>query len=598
MIKKIFLVIFLLYTISSNVSALENGVTIPLVADRMSDTGEAGAILNAQVIVTNGTGHVFVDTNPYTQVDLQGSARLAASVASDVLRVDEKSYDFYYIIDIGSPIIGGPSAGGALTVATIAAMKNWEIKPGIVMTGMIDPDETIGPVGGIPFKLQAAATKNTSLFLVPQGQLVVNQTTMIRIGNIITSNTKEETVDLNELGKKLNIDVKEVNTIQDAVLLFTGHDISKPSVNKSVFTPSYLRLLEPLASQLKNESGNMYKDIAFMPNSTLKKNAEDLQKKADDLVNNKQYYAATSLYFESMINMLTVQWSYEYGKSQNKEQYLINLTNTVEKQIQDSDDDLDKSKSNGISDVEVIGAAESRIILANNTLDTIKNLKNADDIISVLAFAYERARTAQWWLTLAVPSGKIIPEEVLKDRAGWYLGQSQSISTYVQTLLSEGGGSPIKLGDMTFAQKEMDRGYYSGAIFDSLQIMSRLSTLIGLMGIQDPSARVSQSAISAQDAINEVRAEGIEPTLAVSAYEYAGILTNPFDKISQYSYAKMVAKTTESLYARAIAANNQTIKPEKVTIPIPTGIVPTKKIPALETSFLIIIILLIRKLKK
>lgn len=578
----------------SNVGALENGVTIPLVADRMSDTEETGAILSAQVIVTNGTGHVFVDTNPYTQVDLQGSARLAAMVASDVLGVDEKSYDFYYVIDIGSPIIGGPSAGGALTVATIAAMNNWEIKPGIVMTGMIDPDETIGPVGGIPFKLQAAATKNTSLFLVPQGQLVVNMTTMVRIGNIITSNTKEETVDLIELGKKLNVDVKEVNTIQDAVLLFTGHDISKPSINKTVFTSSYLRLLEPLATQLKNESRSMYKDIAFIPNSTLTKNAEDLQKRADDLVNNKQYYAATSLYFESMINILAAQWSYEYDQSQNKDRYLTNLTNIVEKQIQDSENDLDKFKSNGITDVEVIGAAESRIMLANNTLENAKNLKNADEIISVLAFAYERARSAQWWLTLAVPSGKTIPEEVLKDRSGWYLGQSQSIGTYVQTLLSESGGSHsyITIGDMTLAQKEMDRGYYSGAIFDSLQAISRLSTIIGSMGVQDPSARVNQSAVSAQDAINEVRSEGIEPTLAVSAYEYAGILTNPFDKISQYSYAKMVAKTTESIYARAIAANNQTIKPEKITTPV-----STQKVPALESIILIIVILLIRKVK-
>ncbi len=82
--------IFLLYLLAiGNASALENGVSIPLVADSMSNSGEAGSYLNAQVIVTNGTGHVFVDTNPFTQVDLQGSARIAAMVASDVLGVDE-----------------------------------------------------------------------------------------------------------------------------------------------------------------------------------------------------------------------------------------------------------------------------------------------------------------------------------------------------------------------------------------------------------------------------------------------------------------------------------------------------------------------------
>ena len=147
---------------------------VPLVADRSTGDGEEGVLLGAEVIVTNGTGHVFVDTNPYTQVDLQGSARLAAMVASDVLGIDEKVYDFYYIIDISSPIIGGPSAGGALTVATIAAINKWPLKPDVVMTGMINPDGSIGPVGGIPFKLEAAAAENATLFLIPEGQSTCN----------------------------------------------------------------------------------------------------------------------------------------------------------------------------------------------------------------------------------------------------------------------------------------------------------------------------------------------------------------------------------------------------------------------------------------
>ena len=585
-----------------NVYALENGVTIPLVADRTTDNGEEGTILTAQVVVTNGTGHVYVDTNPYTQVDLQGSARIAAMVASDVLGVDEKLYDFYYAIDVGSPIVGGPSAGGALTVATIAAMNNWKIKPGVVMTGMIDPDETIGPVGGIPFKLEAAGTKNTTLFLVPQGQLVVNITnvTIVKVGHIVMSNNTEETVDLVELGKKLNIDVKEVSTIQDAVLEFTGHDIRKPSLNNTVFTSNYLSLLEPLAKRLQNESKDRYNDTASIINNSmvdnsLIENAKNSQNRADDLLNNEKYYAATSLYFDSMINILAAQWVYEYDRSSDQAQYLTNLTKDVEEQIQKSESDLDKFKSNGTSDVEVIGAAESRIMSANSTLESAKNLGNASNIILALAFAHERARTAQWWLTLAVHSGKIIPEGVLKDRSGWYLGQAQSISTYVQALLAESGGEHITIGDMTLIQKEIDRGYYSGAIFDSLQAISRLSTIIGLSGIEDPSARVNQSSDSAQTAINEVRSKGIEPTLAVSAYEFGGISTNPFEQISQYSYAKMVAKTTESLYARALVSN-QTIITSGIVISKTTP-ASTKKAPAFEGIVLLVTMLLIRRLK-
>jgi uncharacterized protein len=605
--RKIFLAIFMLsvsiLTIS-NVHALENGVTIPLVADRMSDNGEVGSYLNAQVIVTNGTGHVFVDTNPFTEVDLQGSARIAAMVASDVLGVDEKSYDFYYIIEIDSPMIGGPSAGGALTVATIAAINNWPIKSGTAMTGMIDPDETIGPVGGIPFKLEAAASHNTTLFLVPQGQLIVNisNITTVTRGPFITTQSREETVDLNQLGKKLNVTVKEVDTIQDAVLEFTGHDISKPSINQTVFSTDYLKLLEPLAMQLKNESKNMYNQASFIQNDLIK-NAGDSQNKADGLVNDKKYYAATSLYFASMVNILTAQWGNEYNQEKNKDQFLANITKTVEKQIQYSENDLNISKSGGISDVEVIGAAESRITEANNILENVNNLNNANDIISSLAFAYERARSAQWWLTLAVPTGKIIPDEILKERSGWYLSQSQSISTYANALITESGGHPISgtgtLTDTTLIQKEIARGYYSGALFDSLQTISRLSTTIGLLGAQDPSNRVKQSAGSAQDAINEARSKGIEPTLAVSAFEYGGTLTNPFDEILQYTYAKMVAKTTDSLYSRALPGSNQTVVKPEIISPISNNISNTtgKKTPAFEAIILVAVLFLLRLMK-
>jgi uncharacterized protein len=465
---------------------------------------------------------------------------------------------------------------------------------------MIDPDETIGPVGGIPFKLESAASHNTTLFLVPQGQLIVNitNTTTVRRGPFIGTQSREETVDLNQLGKKLNVTVKEVGTIQDAVLEFTGHDISKPSINQTVFSTEYLKLLEPLAIQLKNESKNMFNQSSFIQNGLIK-NAGDSQNRADGLVNDQKYYAATSLYFASMVNIRTAQWGNEYNQEKNKDQFLANITNTVEKQIQDSENDLNKSKYGGISDVEVIGAAESRITEANNIIENVNNLNNANDIISSLAFAYERARSAQWWLTLAVPTGKIIPDEILKERSGWYLSQSQSISTYTDALITESGGrSTGILTDTTLIQKEIARGYYSGALFDSLQTISRLSTAIGLLGVQDPSTRVKQSAGSAQDAINEARSKGIEPTLSVSAFEYGGTLTTPFDEIVQYTYAKMVAKTTDSLYSRALPGSNLTVlKPKIISTILNISTTTTKKTPAFEAIILIAVLFFIR-LKK
>jgi len=115
--------------------------------------------------------------------------------------------------------------------------------------------------------------------------------------------------------------------------------------------------------------------------------------------------------------------------------------------------------------------------------------------------------------------------------------------------------------DLDHAQKEMERGYYAGAIFDSLQATTKASTTIGLLGKTDAEKKVAQSYEAAKVAINEARLAGIEPTLAVSAYEYGETMTNPYEQISQYSYAKTIAKTSLVLKSHSITSNQTPVKP-------------------------------------
>lgn len=580
MINKILSVLLIFIIIGGTAHALEEGVTVPLVADSSTPDGEQGILLFARVIATNGTGHVFVDTSPYTQVDLQGSARLAAMVASDVLGIDQRSYDFYYIIDISSPIIGGPSAGAALTMATIAAINNWTLDPGVVMTGMINPDESIGPVGGIPYKLEAAAAQNYTLFLVPEGQGTVTLTKLIT--------------------------VREVSTIQEVVKIFTGHELVKPAFNGTVLTSGYIDLLEPLATNLKKEASDMYKETEVLTSqSPYLAQAKDIISRADKMYDDQKYYAATSLYFNSMINIRTARWIYGYSNEADKEKYMAELIGRVENQINLSESELDIFKSGGVDDVGAVGAAESRITSSKIKLDEAIKLNNTDEKIKALAFSHERARTARWWLTLSTPTGKVVPEDILKDRAGWYLSQAQSISTYMHELLSQSSVHPVIISgssdDLIHAQKEMKSEYYSGAIFDSLQGSVKSSTLIGFMGMLDAQKKVEQSAGDAKLAINEARLAGIEPTLAVSAYEYAETIQDPYEKINQYAYAKMVAKTLVVLNTHTVPSDKIPVKPTltpyapRTTLPETT---PTpadaEKVPAVGAAAVLIVMLVLR----
>ena len=74
-----------------------------------------------------------------------------------------------YRFEISGPI-DGPSAGALKTVAILSLMRGDELADDITMTGTINPDGTVGPVGGIPEKIGGAAKEGYKRILIPVGQ--------------------------------------------------------------------------------------------------------------------------------------------------------------------------------------------------------------------------------------------------------------------------------------------------------------------------------------------------------------------------------------------------------------------------------------------
>ena len=555
--------LFCLLVMQAGAVSLEDGVSIPLVADYISSDSERGVFLSALVAVENGSGHVFVDTSPYTQVDLQGSARLAAMVASDITCLDQTQYDFYYVIAVPSPIIGGPSAGAAITVATVAAINNWSIKDGVVMTGTISPDNSIGPVGGIQAKLAAAAENGITLFLIPEGQrkFTVSKKNEKSGPGFVFIEEKTVVVDLVEEGKKLGVEVQEVADIYDAIYLLTGHTVDVEYIDGEVISGDYVKLLEPLAASLKVEALNMYNETEKMvAKDDMLNNADDTIKHADEMYDDGNYYAATSLYFNAMVALRDLSWHKEYDQADNKTAFAIELHNMVARQINASEKDIERYKELGVRDPETIGAAESRVTRARQLLYHA-DASNPIEYISTLAFSNERARTAQWWLTLT-SSDVVVPEEELRNRAAWYLAQAQSVTTYAYTLISESNFQQTfhwsADEDLTNAKVQFERGYYSGSLFDSIHAIVRASTVIGMMSSGDQDERVQKSEQEAKNAILEAQRKGVKPTLAISAYEYGRTLADPDGRITQYNYAKSVAKTSVVLNSKGVKTVNTT----------------------------------------
>ena len=160
------------------------------------DDNNIGHVIPLEVILKEGTGNLFLNVaNVLVDESMQSSAQTAIKVAREVTRTSLTNKDV--LINVKAPAqegkltISGGSAGGAITIAAIAAMRGIEPRQDVLMTGTISEDHSIGQIGALRAKGIAARENGAKLFLVPPGQ-------------------KGEVGDI-------GIEVMEVRTIEEAV---------------------------------------------------------------------------------------------------------------------------------------------------------------------------------------------------------------------------------------------------------------------------------------------------------------------------------------------------------------------------------------------
>lgn len=183
----------------------------------LDDKGNGvSAILSVEV--KNGNGLVLVNINNILADYLtQTSARTAAKVASNFTGVDLKGLDVIYNIKANASTIEGPSAGSAMTLATIAALDNKTINQSVFMTGTIDENGTIGVVGGIVEKAKAAKQYKAALFLIPAASYIIDYERVKKCKDLSGLNYCEITYlpRTFDLSKLLNLNIKEVKNITE-----------------------------------------------------------------------------------------------------------------------------------------------------------------------------------------------------------------------------------------------------------------------------------------------------------------------------------------------------------------------------------------------
>lgn len=143
----------------------------------------------------------------------RASGWMAAMIAAQIVGFDPANTQISF--DVAGHV-DGPSAGGLITVGTMAALRGDTIRSDAAMTGAINPDGTIGPVGGIPQKIEGAAAAGKKLVLIPADVRLMEDV-----------NQKKQ-VDLVEHGKNLGLTVVPVSNIYDAYQLLTDRPLPRP----------------------------------------------------------------------------------------------------------------------------------------------------------------------------------------------------------------------------------------------------------------------------------------------------------------------------------------------------------------------------------
>jgi len=196
-----------------------------------------GSVMDITVdIRNNGRGLVLVDTEVPTGVDFQTSARTAVKVAQSITGTDLSRKDIIFSIKSKGngtsgdlQAVDGPSAGAAMTVLLTTELRanttgnSLGLKQDVVMTGTINPDSTIGQVGGVPEKAQAAGQYGAKIFLVPSGQGVYSEQTCEKRqeGPIIYQTCRSEQKPLSDYTEKnYGMKVIEVKNVKEALEYF------------------------------------------------------------------------------------------------------------------------------------------------------------------------------------------------------------------------------------------------------------------------------------------------------------------------------------------------------------------------------------------
>ena len=216
---------------AGNVSAASMQVPVVLQAVEVDRGGgpflsevvtEEGAMVNVSVEVVPGKGRVLVQTTPLMGMVFQDAANLAVVIAENHSRADLSQSDIIFSIQGPEEVseIDGPSAGALMTALLLSVLEDFPLNESVTVTGTIDEDGSIGPVGGILEKAEAAAASGKTLLILPDGnnRVIESREEVRTIGGLRIARQRPVVVDAKEyIEENFGIQVEYAGTLDDLI---------------------------------------------------------------------------------------------------------------------------------------------------------------------------------------------------------------------------------------------------------------------------------------------------------------------------------------------------------------------------------------------
>ena len=525
-------VIFIALAVNSipvNSSVTEKNSIKLLAVSELNNGSMSGSMADLYLDIKPGNGAVYLDTFPLTRIDTQISTRFAKELACRETNIDCNKYDYFYTINSGSAIVGGPSAGSAIAVLTLASLNGWHINNSIAITGTINSGGLIGPVGGLKEKIDAAADAGVKTMLIPEGERFFEENNL--------------TTDLDQYAENKSVKLIEVSDLNDAIYYFTGNRIPKPEGNLTK-TDEYISTMNKVADELCQRNHFLlgylnYKNItAFnVTNNTLTQ-LENITNQGESYIANGSAYTGASMCFG-----VNTQYGYLIVRQDN-----LTVNETLQKieiqklKVQDENKNLSEQRYLSVSDLETYMIVKERLIEASDLLSSAeKSLENNDTQAATynLAYAIERINSAASWSNFFNMTSReyTIDKEMVKNSCMAKISEAEERYQYVKLFV------PDALGDtqneITKAYKDLADKNYELCLFKASKAKAEADMVLSVFGVEDSKVGnvLDRKLEAVKNNIILQESKGFFPILGYSYYEYANSLKDK-DKYSALLYAE------------------------------------------------------------